>query len=84
MYIKLLKRLPAYMNKVKQLISHNISSKNLSLNNIWSPVRIFIQSYFYSFKSKHETFPCPYLRSTANAGEFSQWGGMEWSLCLEG
>ena len=65
------------MNKVKQLISHNIS------NNKWSPVRIFIQSYFYSFKSKHVMFPCPYSRSTANAGEFSQWGGMERSLCLE-
>ena len=72
------------MNKVKQLISHNISSKNLPLNNKWSSVRIFSQSYFYSFKSKHETFPCPYSRSTANAGEFSQWGEMERSLRLEG
>ena len=63
------------MNKVKQLISHNISSKNLPLNNKWSPVRIFIQSYFCYFKSKHETFPCPYSRSTVNTGKFSQWGG---------
>ena len=72
------------MNKVKQLISHNISSKNLPLNNKWSPVRIFIQSYFCYFKSKHETFPCPYSRSTVNTGKFSQWGGMERSLFLEG
>ena len=63
--MKLLKRI-----KLKQQLGHNIS-KNLPLNNKWSLVRIFIQSYFYSFKSNHLTFPYKYSRSTANASEIS-------------
>ena len=67
MKIKLLKLLPLDINKVNQLIGHNISSKNLPLNNKWSPVRILIQSYFYSFRSKYVTFPWIPSRSTAHS-----------------